>query len=200
VKTASLILANLFILTTCWLMLRNIAKKVTTPSASTFLIRSVVAAMNCFSYLSVVEKNYLELSVTVSSSLSLISIFVFAYRRGRLAKLRKIDYGCGLSALFVGIMWKTTGNPVLANFLLQAVILLAMCPSIIGTIQGHIKERAFPWSLPVASYTFMSFAILWEQDFAECWQRLVHPFTGIIGNGLLVAAALYQNRKARRVV
>jgi hypothetical protein len=198
VKTASLILANLFIVTACILILQNISKRVVTPNSSTFLIRSVVSVMNCFSYLSVVHKDYLKLSVTVMSTASLVIIFFFALKRGQLTKWRRIDVFCGALAFVVGILWKTTGSPVIANFLLQGIILLAMYPAIEGTIKGYIKERAFPWTLPTASYLFMGFAILWEGEFVDCWQELVHPFAGTIGNGALALAAWYQNRKVRK--
>ena len=199
-KTASLILANLLLVATVVIYLRNVVKNGVTPNPAAFFIRSVVAVMNCFSYFAVLHKDYFKLSVSIVSTLGLVIIFIYALMRGRLTKLRTVDVVCGLTATAIGVVWKTTGNPILANLLLQSIMLLAFYPALSGVLSGIAKEKAFPWVLASSCYVFMVLAIIWDWN-SGSWYALVHPVvSGFLGNGSLAIAIWWHNRKARRAV
>lgn len=194
-KVFALILANLLLIATIVLYLRNVVVAGVTPNPITFFVRSVVAVMNCFSYLAVVNKDYFKLSVTVVSALGLIVIFSYAFLRGNLTKMRTIDAVCGTAALIIGVIWKTTGNPVFANLLLQAIMLLAFYPAINGVLAGVAKEKPLPWIFATLCYVFMVVAIVADWN-AGGWYALVHPVvSGILGNGSLATAAWWANRR-----
>jgi phage shock protein PspC (stress-responsive transcriptional regulator) len=120
--------------------------------------------------------------------------------RGRLTKLRTVDVVCAMTATVIGIIWKSTGNAVLANLLLQSIMPLAFYPAISGVIAGIAKEEAFPWVLATLCYVFMVLAIVVDWN-SSSWYALVHPvISGFCGNGALATAVWWQNRKARRAV
>lgn len=190
-KTLSLFLANLFLIATVTLYFRNVLKAGVTPNPITFFVRSVVATMNCFSYLAVVQYDYFKLSITVVSAAGLVIIFVFALFRGSLTKLRTVDVVCGSATLIIGVIWKTTGDPILANLLLQIIMLFAFYPAISGILAGAAREKALPWILATLCYAFMIVAIVADWN-ANGWYALVHPIvSGVIGNGSLALAVLW---------
>ena len=196
-KTFSLILANLLLISTIILYFRNVVVKGVTPNPAAFFIRSVVAVMNCFSYLSVVQKDYFKISVLLVSTLGLLLIFFYALMCGKLTKLRTVDVVCGVAAFVIGVIWKTTGNAVMANLLLQSIMLLAFYPAISGVLAGVAKEEAFPWFLATLCYVFMIISILVDWHIGSGY-ALVHPvISGFCGNGALATAVWWHNRKAR---
>ncbi len=194
-KTSLLILANLCLITTVVLYFINVVKNGVTPNPAAFLIRSIVAGMNLFSYFAVVNKDYMKLSVSIVSTAGLISIFLYALLCGKLTRLRVADIVCGSLALVIGIIWKTTGDPIMANMMLQIIMLLAFYPAISGVLFGKATERAFPWLIATLCYVFMIGAIVvdWKQS---GWLQLVHPVvSGLFGNGALTIAIWWKNRK-----
>jgi len=193
VKTIFLVLANLFLFSTVVLYFWNVAVAGVTPNPTTFLIRAIVATMNCFSYFTVVNKDYLLLSVALVSTFSLTVMFLYALVRGRLTKLRTVDVVCAIAALIIGVIWKSTGNAVLANLLLQAIMLLAFYPAISGVLAGIAKEKTLPWVLATLCYVCMILAIITDWH-AGAWYSLVHPVvSGICGNGGLAFAIWWKN-------
>lgn len=195
-KTASLILASLFIWASASIYIRNVRRDLAQPSSSMFLIRSVIAVINCVSYLMIVNKDLLKVSVTVSSTLSLSLIFLVAYLKKKLTPWRGIDLICAGLAMIAVILWKTTGSPLVANIMLQVAILLAMTPAIIMVWKGILKERPLPWVLPASSYAFAAFAIVWESGSAlASWRELIHPIAIFAGNSVMAFAAWRTSRK-----
>jgi hypothetical protein len=191
VKELYLALANLFLLATVSLYFWNLIKKGVTPNPTTFFVRSVVGVMNFVSYLAVVHKDYLKISSLVLSTLGMLLIFFYALAKKRTTELRRADVICGSAALVIGVIWKTTENDLLANLLLQAVMLFAFYPAIEGVWKGIAKEKALPWVCAVISYGFMTCAVA-----GNGWEALVHPvISGIFGNGILAVAIIIKNKK-----
>jgi hypothetical protein len=190
VKIYPLVLANIFLFATVTLYFINIIKKGVTPNPATFFVRTGVGFMNCVSYFAVVEKDYFKISSLIISTIGMFLIFFYSLWKGKLTKLRTIDVICGISAIIIGIIWKTTGNSILANLLLQSIMLLAFYPAIDGVRKGIAKEKALPWIFATVSYVFMTIAII-----GNGWEAFIHPvISGIIGNGSL-ALVIWGHKK-----
>ncbi|MBI3634443.1 MAG: hypothetical protein HY228_02380 [Candidatus Yonathbacteria bacterium] len=83
---------------------------------------------------------------------------------------------------------------VVANLLLQGVMVIAFVPTAVGIYDGRAKEKPFPWVLAVASYVLMTATIVigWQGN----WEALVHPLASGIGvNGALMVLAFRQQRR-----
>ena len=190
-KEFFLFIANLLLVVTIVAYLRNIVANGVTPNPATFFIRSVVAIMNCFSYFAVVNKDFFVLSVTIISAIGLTVVFSYSLFKGKFTKLRFVDIVCGTAAVIIGIIWKSTGSPVLANLLLQIIMLLSFYPAISGVITNHAKEKPMPWIFATLCYVFMIGAIITDWN-AGAWYALVHPIvSGVVGNGSLAFAIIY---------
>ena len=170
-----------------WHVVRNGA----TPNPTMFFVRSVVAVMNTVSYFGVVHNDPFKWLVTAVSAGALVLVFLYSLFCGKFTKMRGVDTVCLVLAILVGIVWKIT-NGVVANLLLQGVMVLAFVPAAIGVYHNKAKEKPMPWALAVASYVLMTATILigWQGN----WEALVHPLaSGIGGNGALMVLAVRQH-------
>ncbi len=191
-----LVVACMLLTATIVLYMRNIIAKGVTPNPVTFFIRLVVSIFNCFSYFEVVHRDNLKTSVTVISAIGLLVIFSYAAAKGKFTKLNWVDRICAIAASIIGILWRLgIGGDIVANLLLQGVMLLAFWPSIDGVLAGRSKEKPLPWVCATLCYVAMVLAILMDWKTGSAYQ-LVHPIvSGIFGNGALTAAVLWSNRK-----
>jgi len=196
-KDALLFTAVVLLVLAIVLYVKNMIANGVTPNPATFFIRSTVAIINCFSYFTVVHQDNFKTSITVISAVGLSGIFFYALARGKFTKLRWVDVTCAGAAMIIVVIWKSTGNAVVANLILQGVMLLSFYPAVNGVLYGHAKEKSSTWILATLCYVAMVMAILVDWKTGSAYQ-LVHPIvSGIIGNGALAVAVLWHNGKKR---
>lgn len=186
------VLASLLLLGAAGSYMFGVVRSGVTPNPTMFFVRSVVAVMNTVSYFGVVHNDPFKWLVPAVSAGALVLIFLYSLFCGKFTKMRGVDIVCLVLAIIVGIVWKMT-NGVVANLLLQGVMVLAFMPAAIGIYCNRAKEKPMPWALAVASYLLMTATILigWQGS----WEALVHPLaSGIGGNGALMVLALRQKK------
>jgi hypothetical protein len=147
--------------------------------------------MNSITYFGVVGQDLFKWLITAVSAGALVIVFFYSLFCGKFTKMRKVDIICLALAIIIGVIWKMT-NGVVANLLLQGVMVLAFVPAAIGVYQNKAKEKPMPWALAVGSYTLMTATILvgWQGN----WEALVHPLTsGIGGNAVMMILAVSQH-------
>lgn len=191
---ALMILASLILLSVPILYLVRTAQGHITPNPVTFGVRSVVSVMNLATYFFTTGKDPFKSSVTFASTVGLITILAYSFRKGRFSKVNRFDITSGIIAFTVALLWKFSKDPIFANLCLQSAMLLAFVPAIRGVLAGVAREQVLPWALATLTYTLMVTALLLDRG--TTWQQLVHPiFVGILGNGGLMLAAAYKNSR-----
>ncbi len=165
-----------------------------TPNPATFLIRTAVAIMNCISYFAVVNRDYLKISITIVSICGLVAILIYSFCHGKLVKLRAIEYVCMSFAVIIGVVWKMTGDPVLANILLQLILILSFYPTFAGIVSGRQKEEPLPWALAGIAYLLFATGNAFDWHVSG-YKPLIHPLTsGVLGNSTILLA-IYLRKK-----
>ncbi|HXF44018.1 MAG TPA: hypothetical protein VNK70_00950 [Candidatus Paceibacterota bacterium] len=185
------VLASLLILGTVGSYMWHVVRNGVTPNPTMFFVRSIVAVMNTVSYFIVVQHDPFKWLVTAVSAGALVFVFFYSLFCGKFTKMRGVDIICLVLAIIVGVVWKMTDG-VMANLLLQGVMVLAFVPAAVGVYYNRAKEKPLPWALAVASYVLMTTIILigWQGN----WEALVHPLaSGIGGNGALMLLAVRQH-------
>ncbi len=190
-----MIIASLILLSAPVIYITRVAQGHITPNPVTFLIRSVVAAINMVTYFFVAGRDPFKASVALVSTLGLTTIFVYSFRKGKFSKINGFDISLGVISFAVAILWKLNNDPVIANLCLQSAMLLAFVPTIRAVLAGVTREQVLPWALPTLSYTLMIYAL--SLSGTTTWQQLVNPFVGMIGNGGLMLAVACKQKSSR---
>jgi hypothetical protein len=160
------------------------------PNPATWIIWLIIGVINLLTYFLVVEHNLLRSLTLLVVTSGILVVTVYSLVRGRFAKLRLLDIVCFLLALMIVVLWRVTGDPILANLILQVVYIISFIPTILGLHQGILKEKPWPWILAVGGYVFMIAATMvsWTN---QSWPALAHPIiNGVIGNGLVAYYAI----------
>ncbi len=177
----------------CYFM--SVAKNTSTPNPATWLIWFVIFIMNTVTYFMVAHGSFWQSLITIVAASGILCIFVYSLFKGKFAKIGAMESVCLVTALVVGIIWKTTHNPVLANLLLQFIYVISFIPMITGLASGKLKERVLPWALAFSAYipTLIIIFINWN---TSSWVGLVHPIVnGIMGNGAIIILVLLKDAK-----
>lgn len=193
-NNAIMLVASVILLAVPVLYLVKTAQGKITPNPVTFFVRSVVSVMNLVTYFLTNGESFWKSSVTIASTIGLLSIFLYSFYRGKFSKINRFDITAGVIAVMVGVMWKLTSNPILANLLLQTAMFISFIPAIRGVLAGVAKEEVLPWAMATTSYVLMTTAI--SLDSSSTWQQFVHPVcVGILGNGSLMIAIWFKNSR-----
>jgi len=89
----------------------------------------------------------------------------------------------------VGIFWKTTGDPVVSNLMMQIILVISFVPTLVGLIKRRLREKSLSWNLAVLSYCFLIVSIVSGSSWT--WAQLAYPFfNGIVGNGSVAIASI----------
>lgn len=177
------LLANIALVAANFLYLRQVVKSQSTPNPATWFMWLIIFTMNTVSYWTVVKGDFGKWAITLTSAVGLALIFTYSLLRGRFGKVGRVEIACFLTAVGIGIFWKTTGNTVAANLLLQIIFLVSFIPTVVGLKRGELRERALPWDLAVLSYALMTLTIVvdWKEGSLLAF---AHPIVnGILGNG-----------------
>jgi len=154
--------------------------------------------MNAISFFLITDGNFWQSFYVLVVASGLVSIFIYSFFRGKFGKLGKPEKIVAVLVLLVGVAWKVTGNPYIANISLQIIFLLSVIPTIIGVLRGHLIEKELPWYLAVASHGFATMGIITSGSFT--WTSLVYPLvTGVLGNGVVAVAVFCQNKKSIQI-
>ncbi len=191
---AFLALANLLMVATVTIYFRGVVKGTTTPNTATWLISAVVMTMNTITYLTVVDGDLKKAAIGAVVNLGILAIFGYSLFKGKFANLGRLDAVMLALACLIGTVWRNTGNAIIANLALQAVLFISFIPTVVGLLRGELRDNILPWSLAVIAYTFQILAILTAKaDWT--WPEIVYPIlNGIMGNGSVIAAILWTKR------
>lgn len=193
-----LVVASLILLTAPVIILMRIHQGKTTPSRVTFGIRSVVSVMNLITYFLGTQHDYFKSAIMLTSALSLSAIFVYSFFKGK-TKIRWYDVVTTLIVIVVVIKWKSSGDAMVANLWLQSALLLSFVPYTLGVLDGTIKDHPISWAFATLAYVLMTFGLLLSAE--PSWQEFVNPVCiGVVGNGVLMSAITFKNRKVARQV
>ena len=177
------LLAKIVLIICAFMYLRQVMKSESTPNPATWFMWLIIFTMNTVSYWTVVSGNIAQWAITLTSAVGLGLIFSYALFKGKFGKVGGVEVASFLMAVGIGVFWKTTGNAVAANLLLQVIFLISFVPTVVGLRSGKLRERARPWDLTVLAYVLMVLAIVldWKEGSALA---LVYPIiNGIVGNG-----------------
>jgi hypothetical protein len=184
------LISGLFGCLSMGLYVLQLVKGSSIPNPATWIIWLIIGVINLLTYFLVVEHNLLRSLTLLVVTSGILVVTVYSLVRGRFAKLRLLDIVCFLLALMIVVLWRVTGDPILANLILQVVYIISFIPTILGLHQGILKEKPWPWILAVGGYVFMIAATMvsWTN---QSWPALAHPIiNGVIGNGLVAYYAI----------
>lgn len=160
------------------------------PNPATWIIWLIIGVINAITYFLVVEHHLLRSLTLIVVTAGILAVTIYSLVRGRFAKLRRLDVICLSLALVTAVIWRVTGDPVLANLILQVVYIISYVPTISGLRQRTLREQPWPWILAVFGYIFMIAATMtsWTD---QSWPALAHPvINGLLGNGLVAYYAV----------
>ena len=117
---------------------------------------------------------------------------------GRWKMVKVVEIVCLLLAGIILVIWKQTNNPIVANLLMQVVLVISFVPSAIRIKQLKERQKSLPWIFATVAYVFMTIALLVDTQGFKPFQ-LVNPLVpGIGGNGLLAYLAYRQEKILRK--
>lgn len=188
------LVASLFLVGTVALYFHYLLKgEKVTPNPATFLIRSIVSIINVVLYWGVADKDWVKVIVTAISAAGLVSIFTYACAKKKFSPVRSLEVVSFVLAMAIVVVWMFTNDKVLANLLLQGVMLLAFWPQVNAVYNNVARELPLPWALATVAYVLMTVVVIGSPN-GWSWPQLVHPvFVGILGNGALMVLSLRQN-------
>ncbi|MBT6691086.1 hypothetical protein HOB10_01990 [Candidatus Parcubacteria bacterium] len=193
------ITASLFMVAVVVSYFLQVRSDVSTPNPATWLIWSIVSIMNSFSYFSVVQGDMFKFFLTVISATGLTIIFFYALRTGKFGKPGWTEIISFTLALVIGIIWRTTGNTILANLSLQLVLVISFYPTISGLIRKELREKPLPWVLAVIAQFFQIASIILDWQTSGGWPALAYPIlNGVMGNGSVAVIIYYQIRQRKQ--
>jgi hypothetical protein len=164
-----------------------------TPNPTTWMIWLVVMTMNTVTYYFVSQGNFLQIITPLAVACGTLLVVLFSFLKGKFGKIGKIDVIVLCLSCAVGIFWKTTGDPVVSNLMMQIILLISFIPTVVGLIKGRLREKCLVWNLGVLSYCFLMVSILLSPSWT--WTQLVYPFlNGVVGNGS-VAVVVFLTKK-----
>lgn len=167
------------------------------PNPATFLIRSVVAWINLATYFVGSQTTIIRTSVLWVSCISLSLIFILTLFLGRWKMVRTIEIICLCLAVALLQVWHQS-TPVVANLLLQVVLVISFIPSAIRMYQLKEKQTSPPWIFATVAYVLMTTALFVDPRGYKLFQ-LVNPIIpGIGGNLTLAILALRQERLRKK--
>lgn len=193
VETLSIIAAIINALSQVQYIVYLVRKKIVLNKV-TWGISAVVMCLQASTYYEIVRSgNPWLASASIVVAVSFIFIFLYSFLRGRYAKLTVVD----LISLFVGLVtiliWKGTGNPVIAHLFLQSAIVVSFLPTIVGLLQGRLREKPWPWFVGVISYAFVICAVYLQSGVTN-WVAFVYPVVvGVVINGFTGLLAMGQD-------
>lgn len=188
------VLASVLITIVMFCYARQVVLGTSTPNPATWLIWTVVTAMNTTTYFSVVQGNPWKTAVTSIVAFMVFLIFVYSLARGKFTGMKWAEVACAATALCVGVFWRITGDVVLANLLLQLVFLISFTPTVLRLLRNESREEPFPWDLAVVAYSVMIGAIVADWGSGSP-VALAHPIlNGIVGNGCVSIAIRLQQK------
>jgi hypothetical protein len=173
---------------------RQTVRGTSTPNPVTWLIWLSVMTINVFTYFTVVGGDVMKTLVAALAAPFLFLIFTYSLFRGKFTRLSRMDIVCLLLAIAVGVFWRTTGDDITTNIMLQLIILISFIPTISGLLRGKAREKPLPWNVAVVTYAFLALSILTDPDPAKRnWVAFMYPvLNGILGNGIVAILAHMQ--------
>ena len=157
-----------------------------TRSATTWTLWFAIGTLNLASYLYVVKESPLRAIPLFVVYLGVAVVMFYSLLKHQFTKLSRVDFFCFSLALAVGVFWKTSGNPLVANLLLQSVYVVSYIPTLMGLHEERLTETKAPWALAFIAYVVMLFVIYLDWE-TTSWIALVHPLiNGILGNGAVL--------------
>lgn len=178
------ILAALLLLVAGTFILIQVKRGLSTPNLTTWLVNLCVSTINAFTFHHVVNSNIYQSLIMFVSLLTLMVIFFYTMSKGKFAKLNQLDILLFVLALFVGLVWKLTDDR-LANFLVQIVMFIANCATIVGLWQKKLREYYFCWIFAVSAYVVAITGLMISAN--TDWLAYFGPIlNGMVSNGLVV--------------
>lgn len=185
---------SLILLLVYFFYLRQTIKGQSTPNPSTWMVWFCIMGINTITYFQVVDENYLKTAVVFISFIGISSIMLYSLFKGKFAKLTKTDSLLLSLTIIIGVFWQITENAKLSNLLLQVIILISFLPTVIGLIQGRLKEKHLPWTLATIAYCLQTTSLLINYD-GNVYQLFLPIFNGIVGNGAIPVILIYKSIK-----
>ena len=179
------VVASLMMLAVLVTYLKQLVEGSSTPNPATWFIWASVGIINSITYFYTAREELFQFLTTAVAAMGLCIIFIYALYRGRIGKVELTEKVSFLLAAVVMVIWRVSGDPVMANLSLQVVYFVSFIPTVKGLLEHRLKEKPLPWDLAVIAYSFMILAVLLRWGI-ENPEALAFPIVnGIIGNGIV---------------
>ena len=180
--------ASILILVVMGIYLYKVVYSTTRPNTATWLIWVIVMSLNTGTYYEVVKGDLKEMALPSLATSGVILIFIYSLFKGKFQRIEVFDVATVGLSFAIGVVWKTTGDAILANLALQMILLMSFFPTVRSVWKDPRSDHWLPWAIAVASYSFQILAVLWSLD-GWTWPELAFPFAnGILGNGSVPVA------------
>lgn len=130
--------------------------KETKPNRTSYGIWMVIGIINLCAYIASGEKE--TIWFVISGALFPLIIFLLSFRYGEKCWHRS-DTWCLCLALFAIVIWKLTGNPILALISGLVADALAVIPTLIKIKRDPNSENLLSWSFGLTSSVFNILAV-----------------------------------------
>ncbi len=186
------IVASIFNLLSGGFYFKQLIKKESIPNPATWIIWFVITILNTATYFLVVKGNFWVSLASAVLAFGISIIFITALIKGRFSPLRTVEIISLILAIGIGIFWKVSGNPLIANIALQVIFLISFYPTAHALLTGVAREKSLPWFFAATSYLLQIINVMLNP---VTLFALVFPIVNLIGNGGVGVIAYLQNRR-----
>lgn len=171
---------------------KQIFKGTSRPNTTTWTLWSVMATLNCVSYL-FMSGDVVKGIISISGSVLCVGTFLLSIAKGKLSKLNKWD----IAVLVIGFMavgfWWVFRNATCANLILQICFLVSFIPTYRGVIGDPKSEKGLPWFIWGLAYfiTIIVVILRWNNQY----QDLAYPVLSCVSHAGLGLLALRKVKK-----
>lgn len=191
-----LVLANISMVATIVLYFKQVVDGDSIPNPATWFVWSVITTLNAITYFLVLQGDIFKSMVTIIVAVGVSGIFLYSLLKGKMGKVGIVEILSLVLCVAVFIFWMISGNAVIANLLIQVILIIGFCPTIIGLLRHELQEKPLAWDVAVFSQLMLAFAILC--DWQGNWPALVYPLVnGVLGNGAVSVISRIQNREIK---
>lgn len=179
------IVASFFTALSMTVYVYRLFKNGSIPNPATWIIWMVIGYINLMTYFLIAKGSLLQAAPLVFVMIGISTVVVYSLLKGKFSQINGLDKVCFALSVLVGAIWQFTGDPQLANLILQVVYAISFFPTIIGLSQRRLQETMAPWGFSLIAYALMIAVVILDWS-NQSWVALAHPIVnGLIGNGLV---------------
>jgi len=150
------------------------------PNTTTWTLWSVIATLNCISYI-YMSGDAIKGVIAITGSILCVGTLMLSLVKGKLSKLNRWDIYVLMVGVVAVIFWWIFRSATYGNLILQACFLISFIPTYKYVIKNPKNEKGLPWFIWGFAYLVAICIVLlrWNNQY----QDLVYPILSCVTHG-----------------